>query len=322
MDELFRLTPEERRKRRILRLAAAGFVVAVALIGAAISFGVRAWKKKSAPVFPAAYLVTTGNAANIRINGKPAPLETTLAAPAGASIDVPAGSSVIVVHPKNGSAKTITGPETIRPELPAQPDANEVDFLMSPRETLIGAHYEGPRESTGRVLVTSPFGVTRFLNPTITWEPRPGVRYDVAVIDPNDPDAPPRIVVNTLPPVRIDQLETTQERTLTADRNYNVIVREAGSDTQVGAMRFLVSPNATNAALPLAPAELVMEALDALWSKPARTGDGWLALSRLPPDWAESELVLRMRMRAAAELGLFDELEKIQYHLWALGQAR
>jgi len=322
MDELFRLAPDERRKRRILQLAAAGFVVAVAFIGAAISFGVRAWKKKTAPVLPAAYLVAGGNASSVRINGRPVLLETTLAVPAGATVDVPAGGSVVVVHPKNGYTKTIAGPGSFRPELPEPPDANEVNFLASPRETLIGAHYAGPGESTGRVLVTSPFSVTRFVNPTITWEPRPGVRYDVAVIDPDDPGAPPRIAVNTLPPVRIDQLETTQGRTLLADRIYNVIVRESGSETQVGGMRFLVSPNATDAALPLAPAELVMEALDALWSKPARTGDGWLALSRLPPDWAESELVLRMRMRAAAELGLFDEIEKIQYHLWALGRAR
>jgi hypothetical protein len=322
MDELFRLTPDERRKRRILCLAAAGFVVVVAFIIGAVSLGVYAWKNRAGPVPPAAYLMTTGKSSGIRINGIIAPLETTLAVPAGATIDMPGGTSAIIVHPKNGFAETINGPGSIRPEPPEQPGAGQVDFLASPREILIAAHYSGPGESTGRVLVTSPFGVTRFVNPTITWESRPGVRYDVAVVDPDDPAAPPRIAANTLPPLRIDQLETTQERTLAADRIYNVIVRESGSDTQVGGMRFLVSPDATDASLPHAPAELVQEAINALWSKPARTGDGWLALSRLPPDWAESELVLRLRMRAAAELGLFDEIEKIQYHLWAPGQAR
>ncbi len=322
MDELLRLTPDERRKRRILRFAAAGFVVAAILAGAVISIGLRAWKKKAGPVPPAAYLVPAGDVSGVRVNGKIAPLATTLAVPAGAAISVPAGNSVTIVYPKNGFTRTVKGPESIRPETPAQPGANEVDFLASPREALIGAPYSGPREGTGRVLVTSPFGVTRFVNPTITWAPRPGVRYDVAVVDPDDRSAPPRIAVNMLPPLRIDQLETTQERVLLADRIYNVIVREAGSDTQIGGMQFLVSPDATDASLPLAPAELVMEAVNALWSKPARIGDGWLALSRLPPDWAESELVLRLRMRAAAELGLFDEIEKVQYHLRALGQQR
>ncbi|MDF9833396.1 hypothetical protein M2103_001620 [Ereboglobus sp. PH5-5] len=322
MDELFRLTPEERRRRRIIRLAAAGFVVAVVFAGVAVSFFMRVWNKEPELVMPAAYLVSTGGATTVRVDGKNIPFETTLAVPSGSAIDVPARANIIVVHPGDASSKKIKGPETLRPEPAREPKKDAVDFLVSPREILITARYGGPRESTGRVLVTSPFGVTRFTNPTITWEPRPGVRYDVAVVDPADPVAPPRVAINVLPPLRIDQLETTQDRVLRADRIYNVIVREAGSETQVGAMRFLVSPGATDASLPLAPADLVMEAIDALWSKPARMGDGWLALSRLPADWAESELVLRLRMRAAAELGLFDEIEKIQYQLWMLGPMR
>lgn len=322
MDELFRLTPDERRKRRIIRLAAAGFVVLAALVIAGVRLGMHAWKKRGEPVWPGVYLVATGGSAGVLIDGKTAPLETTLPVPSGKTVTVPQGSSVTLVYPKNGFTKTITGPDEIRPDAPARPDKDAVDFLISPREMLVAGEYLGPGESTGRVLVTSPFGVTRFLNPTISWEPRPGVRYDVAVIDPADPHAPPRIAVNMLPPVRVDQLDTTEEKTLTSDRIYNVIVRETGSETQVGAMRFLVSPDATGASLPVAPAGLVAEAIQALWSKPARTGDGWLALSRLPPDWAESELVLRLRMRAAAELGLFDEIKKIQYYLWILGQPK
>lgn len=323
MDELFRLTPDERRRRRIFRLSVAGFVVLAAIIGAGVRFGVLAWKKRGEPVVPGMYLVTTGNSAGVRVDGKIAQLETTLAVPAGKTIDVPADADVILVYPKNGFVKKISGPDSVRLEPAAQQKSDEaIDFLASPREVLVAAQYRGPGESTGRVLVTSPFGVTRFANPIITWEPRPGVRYDVAVVDPADPDAPPRIAVNMLPPVRVDQLETTEAKVLTSDRIYNVIVRESGSDTQVGGMRFLVSPEAIEGALPVAPAELVQEAIQALWSKPARTGDGWLALSRLPPDWAESELVLRLRMRAAAELGLFDELAKIQYYLWMLVQAK
>lgn len=322
MDELFRPTPQERRTRRTLRLAIAGLAVLAAFIAAAVAVGKRAWKKRSEPVPPAAYLVAAGNSAGIRIDGRNARLETTLVIPAGKTVELPAGTRAIIVHPKDGSMKTIAGPETIRTETAVQSNTDKVDFLASPREILIGAQYAGPGESTGRVLVTSPFGVTRFTNPTIMWEPRPGVRYDVAVVDPDDPGAPPRIAVNVLPPVRADQLETSQERVLASDRIYNVIVREAGSETQVGGMRFLVAPDATAGAMPVAPAELVGEALRALWSKPSRTGDGWLALSRLPPDWSESELVLRLRMRAAAELGLFDEIRKIQYQLWLLDQVQ
>jgi hypothetical protein len=42
--------------------------------------------------------------------------------------------------------------------------------------------------------------------------------------------------------------------------------------------------------------------------KPYRTGDAWLALTRLPTDWAKTELAIRLRLRVTAELGLADEL--------------
>lgn len=73
-----------------------------------------------------------------------------------------------------------------------------------------------------------------------------------------------------------------------------------------------VAVNAGEGALPVAPAELLTEAVMAMAKKPTRTGDAWMALSRLPADWAESELGVRARLRVAAELGLTEELARAQ----------
>ena len=322
MDELFRMTPAERRRKRLLVLGAVVVVALLALVITAIRTAPAIshyLQKRAQPVPPVAYLVAFAPNTRVSLNGKDTPLGNSLAVLANTTITLPEGVRAAVVFPKDGRIETLAGPATLRPETPPQPDDDSLDFFISPREKLVAAHYNGPHETTGRVLVTSPFGLTRYTNPIITWEPRPGVRYDIAVVDPSDPESPPRVALNMLPPVRVDQLDTTQERILTTDRIYNVIIREVGSETQIGGMRFLVAPDATGAALPIAPAELLLEAVRALTARPSRTGDGWLALSRLPADWAGTELALRLRMRAAAELGLFDEIEDIQQRFAALG---
>jgi len=315
MDELFRMTPAERRRKRLLAVGAVVALVFLALIPTAVSTARRIIHKRSLPVPPVAYLVALAPNTRVGLNGKNTPLDNSLAVLANTTISFADGARAAVVFPKDGRIETPGGPASLRPDAPPQPDDDSLDFLISPREKLIAAYYNGPPVATGRVLVTSPFGVTRYTNPIITWEPRPGVRYDIAVVDPSDPESPPRVALNMLPPIRVDQLDTTQERILTTDRNYIVLVRETGSETQVGGKPFLVAPDATDAALPVAPAELLLEAVRALTTRPSRTGDGWLALSRLPADWAGTELALRLRMRAAAELGLFDEIEKIQQQL-------
>jgi len=319
MDELFRMNPAERRRRRLLVFGATVALALLALAPTAITTARRIIHKRSQPVPPAAYLVALAPGARVTINGKNTRLDNSITVAANATVALAGGARVAVVYAGDGRVETLAGPATLRPDEPPQPGGDNLDFLASPRGKLVVARYNGPHEPTGRVLVTSPFGVTRHTNPVITWEPRPGVRYDIAVVDPSDPESPPRVAFNMLPPVRVDQLDTPQERILTTDRLYNVIIREAGSETQIGGMRFLVAPDATDAALPIAPAELLLEAVRALTTRPSRTGDGWLALSRLPADWSGTELALRMRMRAAAELGLFDEIENVQWQLAALG---
>jgi hypothetical protein len=336
MDELFRMTPAERRRKRLLVLGAVVVLALLALTPTAISTARRVIRERNQPVPPGAYLVALAPGARVSLNGKSVPLGNSLAVPANTAIALARADAarVAIVFSKDGrieipgagtnansGANAVAGPVTLRAAAPAQSESESdaLSMLAATREKLAAAPYNGPPESTGRVLVTSPFGVTRYTNPVITWEPRPGIRYDIAVLDPSDPESPPRIALNMLPPVRVDQLDTTQDRVLTTDRIYLIIIREAGSETQVGIARFLVSPDATGAAPPSAPAELLLEAVRALTASPARTGDAWLALSRLPADWAGTELALRLRICAAGTLGLAGEFETARRDLAALG---
>jgi hypothetical protein len=137
------------------------------------------------------------------------------------------------------------------------------------------------------------------------------MNYDVAVADSADPLVPPRIARNLRPPIALADLETPQRRQLGVDRNYIVIIREANSTTIAGGARLLTTTDAQlENQLPTTPADLLVEAVTALAKKPYRTGDAWLALSRLPPEWSRSELGVRLRLRVATELGLAAEFNR------------
>lgn len=236
---------------------------------------------------------------------------------AGQTLKIPEGSRVRIVQ-ADGSSEDVSGPAKRRLE-PAEPRGETIDnFLAVPLTELANLAPAGSSAAGGDVRIVSPVGVTRFSNPVVAWAARPETDYDVAIIDPADPMAPPRIAKKIRPPVTLDQLQSPQKPRLQADRLYEVIVREAGSELMVGGARFLVGKDAAEGALPAAPADLLLEAIEAMRKKPTRTGDAWLALSRLPADWAESELALRLRLRVTAELGLMDEFARAQEAAWRL----
>jgi hypothetical protein len=145
--------------------------------------------------------------------------------------------------------------------------------------------------------------VTRFTTPEIMWIAKANVLYDVAVADPADEAAPARKLRGVKPPVKLEQLESTMRPELTVDRIYLVVVRESAQPDVFGAERFLTADSAERGQLPGTPGELMAEAVRALSKTPARTGDAWLALSRLPPPWQNSELGVRLRAQAASKLG-------------------
>jgi hypothetical protein len=272
-------------------------VAAVILVAAGLAYRLF---PRPAPG-PAAFLAAVDGSSRFSFGWRNYALRTTRALPAAKPVKIPAGSRVKLIHP-DGGAELIVGPAEL--QLPALAPSEPDHFLSPLSEFLASAKLDNESASSG-VVVTSPVGVTRFLNPTLTWIARPGATYNVAVRDPAEPDAPVRIARVVQPPIALAQLITPQRRELLADRIYEIIVGETGSDTVIGGARFLTTPDAAgDTSLPSDPADLLAEATAAMAKKPTRTGDAWLALKKLPPAWAASELALRLRIRVAAELNL------------------
>ncbi|PTY07232.1 hypothetical protein DB347_07955 [Opitutaceae bacterium EW11] len=272
--------------------------------------GIAVWRSGSSmDAAPAAYLVTTGNDQPIRVGWRHRHLSPALPLKAGQSVRIPDGLQTWLLN-QDGALNPVKGPTLVK--VAAAP-SSEREFLTTPlRQLATTPPAAGSMLPPEAVPVTSPSGLTHYLNPEITWLARQGVLYDVAVVDPADEAAPPRILRGVRPPVRLSALETTQRPELPSDRLFAVIVREAGNSRVSGIARFLTARDATAAEVPTSPPALIEEAIRATAEKPMRAGDAWLALTRLPPEWSDNELVLRLRLRVATELGLTEEVHQVQ----------
>ena len=285
-----------------------GVAVVLAGIGALTGRAVLSAKARVTPI--AAYLVPIDNDSrvkpawwySVRLN-VPRPLRS------GERVWIPAGTSIRLIHSDSGVVELVTGPTKLflQQKRPSEPNT-----LVSPLPEIIAAAQAGPAaRPQDSFFITSPVSKTRYLNPLITWTARDGITYDVAVGDSADPYVPVRKALGVRPPIALADLETPQRRQLGADRNYEIIIRETNAPTIAGAARFLTTTDAQlENQIPNTPADLIVEAATAIAKKPTRTGDAWLALSRLPPDWAQSELGVRVRLRVATDLGQSDELAR------------
>ncbi len=270
---------------------------------------------RSLKVPPAAFLVAIDENTVVRLGWKSRKLATVLTLPADAAVAVPANKSVLLVH-SDGRQEKFTGP--VRIQVPT-PTPSELEFLTVPLAVLAAPTADSASEEDSSIRITSPASVTRFLNPTLSWVPSEGIHYDVAVIDPADEAAPPRIALGVRPPLLFSALESSQGPSLPNDRIFAVLVRVTGEKGIGGANQFLTARDATIAELSSAPADLLAEAVSALAHKPARTGDAWLALSRLPEPWKQSELAIRLRLKVSTDLRLRDEIKQVQGELLGEG---
>ena len=282
--------------------------IAVVLATAGAVTGHAIWRRKMNRAPVAAYLVPIDSSSAIKVSGwRSAALNTPRPLHSGERFSVPREASLLAIHADTGLTERVTGPAKLmfQTKLPV-----ETNLLVSPLTEVLAAA-KTPEHPPGTSAITSPFSVTRYLNPLITWVAREGILYDVAVADAADPYVPLRKADGVRPPIALADLTTPQRRQLGADRNYIVAVRESGSTTPAAGARFLTATNAElENQIPSNPAELLAEATAALAKKPFRTGDAWLALSRLPPEWLESEPAVRLRLLVATELGLPDDFAR------------
>ena len=284
--------------------------IAVILVAAGAVTGRAVWHAKANHTPVAAYLIPSDNRERIppawwQSAARP-DLPRTLHS--DESVRVPAGSSIRLIHADSGGEELISGPAKLRLQLKLP---GETTALVSPLPEVVANAKIAITTPPGACVITSPVGMTRYLNPLITWVARDGILYDIAVADAADPIVPLRKAFGVRPPVALADLQTPQRHQLGIDRNYEILIREANAPTLAGAARFLTTTDAqVETRIPTSPADLIAEATAAMAKKPTRTGDAWLALSHLPPEWASSELGVRLRLRVAAELGLADELNR------------
>jgi hypothetical protein len=274
---------------------------------------------------PGLYLVAPDGPIQVRIGLRSRLVNSVTTIAAGKTVSLGKGIRALALY-SDGHQANLSGP--LRLVLPAI-NSTEINFLSSPLiqilDTPASVVTEGSTLPTVEPLkavlhVTSPSGVTRFLNPIITWDSQGDTRYDVAVLDLGDPQAPSRVLSGMRSPVALASLQTTQAYQLEPDRIYGVFIRQSNDPRIVGTSRFLTSPTATVSDLATKPADLLAEAFSAVVAKPARTGDAWLALSHLPPVWQQSELAIRLRMSVAAQLGWPDLFARAQTDAKVLAQ--
>lgn len=277
--------------------------LSLVLIACAVSLAAAFYAVRTARQRPlGAYVMPLGEAARVSGWGWPRTIASPTGVPGGVHLELSEGSSVAVVA-FDGGVQRVTGPARIFiPPTPAKP----VSVLGAPEAELKASADEAAAAFPPHhgLRVTSPVGVTRYLNPVISWVAKEGVLYDVALVDPADEAAPPRVLRGARPPVALDALEGPQAPRLPADRIFAVLVRESVNREVVGISRFLTREDATLGSPPPAAVERVLEAVDAMKSVPSRTGDAWLALQELPPAWAASPLVRRLRLVIDGQLGL------------------
>ncbi|HEU5080442.1 MAG TPA: hypothetical protein VFT72_14620 [Opitutaceae bacterium] len=280
-------------KTRPARRLAFVFFVGV-IVGVVMLFW---WRRVPDAATPrGVYLIADHGETFVRVGLRTRRVTTTEAIAPGKTFALPTGKTLRLVFP-DGRTENVVGPKRI-----TVPVATTTDFPTLTRSLRELLGQPAPPQTTSTV-ITSPVGATRFLKPPLTWEGPKDLTYDVAIGDPVDFNAPARVARSVQSPVAFSKLESTLPPELVADRLMAAIVRATNDPNARAISRFLVKPDATDAELPADPVALLAEAIDALTQKPARVGDSFLALEKLPEAWKKSELAVRLRLMAASAAG-------------------
>ncbi len=249
-----------------------------------------------------AYVVADHGPVEVHVGFRSFKINSSLGLRAGENATLREGERATLVL-ADGTEKPLHHGETFAVPKPAEDPDN---LLAQPMRAILSRFLVLPTDnlpSGPRIPITSPVNLTRYRNPVIDWEAEDNELYDVGIADPNDPNAPVRELQGVRPPLSSAQLKSSMPATLPEDRIFVVIVRPIARETPRGVARFLTAPDAQMADLPTDAPALLLEAVRATTATPARTGDAWLALERLPDDWKKSELAVRLRLKLAIALG-------------------
>jgi hypothetical protein len=182
-------------------------------------------------------------------------------------------------------------------------------------DTLQRALFKPPQQMTGLIAtrggtpsmpIYSPAGFTANLRPAIVWKTDPGKTYDISITDELIPKEPPLRRTGVVSPVSF--VEAWPGRALTKDGLYRVRIAETGKQLTASELTFRTLPNSDGPLAANSPDKLIT-AYNMLTLTPARLGDGLAELLSLPPQTAQSELALRLKLFAFAQLGYAEDFD-------------
>ncbi len=163
------------------------------------------------------------------------------------------------------------------------------------------------RSSEGMRLY-SPLGATGSLTPVLWWKAVPGKKYDLIIRDEFNPEPPPWIAVEIVPPLSFGQVPSWVGRPLSPDTLYQLRITEAGKSS--GWEFTFRTAREASLEIPESPAEKLLEACAILSGGSGRLGDALADLLSLPQVSAESELAIRLKALAFIKAGALEESQQ------------
>ena len=273
---------------------------------------------------PIAYLTTVQGPVAVVRGGKTQTVATTIEVRAGDQIQLGAGAVAQALTPSGVIA--VTGPRVMaggeletagsqsKRSVPAtsQPGgavAQLRSILFGPAQGLLAMAQPPVTRGGGQAITLySPRQATRNLEPVILWKCAPGKKYDLTIRDENDERIPAWRLSGVVSPVDFRKVAAWQSRPLATNALYRLGISETGDRLSICDYTFqTLDGRATQ--LEHSPAGKIAEAYELLAREDLCLGDTLAELLTLPPEWAESEVVLRLKLALFSRLGLSDDYE-------------
>jgi hypothetical protein len=174
--------------------------------------------------------------------------------------------------------------------------------LFSPVRQLPGAGLLVATRGGETIPLYSPMGATVNLTPLVLWKAGPGRTYDLQIVDEFDAKTPPWHLNAVSPPVDFSKVEAWKNRALARNGLYRLRLNETGKLMTACEYTFRTLEGVSGSAS-RTPGEKLFNAVQIMASAPSRIGDALADLLTLPPEIADSELVLRLTLLAFGQLG-------------------
>ncbi|MGO9199648.1 MAG: hypothetical protein ACLQM8_03805 [Limisphaerales bacterium] len=283
-----------------------------------------------------AYLLRSQGQPEVRRAGRLLPAGTCTALRRGDEIRLKSGVSVQAITP--AGAALIRGAQRLAAErLIASAKAHGADGGTSPEhargaaalksalflpvnQLLAAGFLVNTRDAQG-ISLYAPREATRSLTPLILWKSEPGKTYDLTITDEFDKNTALWQLHGVVSPVDFGNVPAWKGRPLAKNGLYRITVRETGNPLAVCEYAFRTLKDANGPAVQ-APAERIGRAYQLLTSVPPCPGDALAELLMLSPEFAQTELVLRLELVLFGQLQLQEDYQATAAKLTLMTDSR